>query len=148
MPILIKGGHVIDPGRFVGIADVLIEKGKIAAVGPNLSSPVDARTIRANGKLVMPGLVDLHVHFREPGFEYKETIQSGSAAAVAGGFTSEVWERFELVFDVTGRRFGEAVLGARETGRFSSRMAPSSPASVSGNIRSPISSRVICTEGE
>lgn len=88
MPILIKGGHVIDPGRFVGIADVLIEKGKIAAVGPNLSSPVDARTIRANGKLVMPGLVDLHVHFREPGFEYKETIQSGSAAAVAGGFTT------------------------------------------------------------
>ena len=58
MPILIKGGHVIDPGRFVGIADVLIEKGKIAAVGPNLSSPVDARTIRADGKLVMPGLVD------------------------------------------------------------------------------------------
>jgi len=88
VPILIKGGHVIDPGRFVGIADVLIEKGKIAAVGPNLSSPVDARTIRANGKLVMPGLVDLHVHFREPGFEYKETIQSGSAAAVAGGFTT------------------------------------------------------------
>jgi len=88
VPILIKGGHVIDPGRFVGIADVLIEKGKIAAVGPNLSSPVDARTIRAHGKLVMPGLVDLHVHFREPGFEYKETIQSGSAAAVAGGFTT------------------------------------------------------------
>lgn len=88
MPILIKGGHVIDPGKFVGVADVLIEKGKIAAVGPNLSSPVDARTIRANGKLVMPGLVDLHVHFREPGFEYKETIQSGSAAAVAGGFTT------------------------------------------------------------
>ena len=88
MSILIKGGHVIDPGRFVGTADVFIEKGKIAAVGPNLPLPVDARTIRANGKLVMPGCVDLHVHFREPGFEYKETIQSGSAAAVAGGFTT------------------------------------------------------------
>ena len=88
MSILIKGGHVLDPGRFVGIADVLIDNGKIAALGPNLSAPVEARTIQASGKLVMPGFVDLHVHFREPGFEYKETIQSGSAAAVAGGFTT------------------------------------------------------------
>ncbi len=88
MSILIKGGRIIDPGRFVGIADVLIDNGKIAAVGPNLSEPVHGRTIQANGKLVMPGFVDLHVHFREPGFEYKETIQSGSAAAVAGGFTT------------------------------------------------------------
>ena len=88
MSILIRGGRVIDPGGFVGIADVLIDKGKIAAVGPNLSAPVGARTIQADGKLVMPGFVDLHVHFREPGFEYKETIQSGSAAAVAGGFTT------------------------------------------------------------
>jgi dihydroorotase len=86
--ILIKGGHVIDPGRFVGVADVLIDNGKIAALGQNLSAPVGSRTISASGKLVMPGLVDLHVHFREPGFEYKETIQSGSAAAVAGGFTT------------------------------------------------------------
>ncbi len=88
MSILIKGGHVIDPGRFVGTADVLIDNGKIAALGKNLSAPVGSRTISASGKLVMPGLVDLHVHFREPGFEYKETIQSGSAAAVAGGFTT------------------------------------------------------------
>ena len=88
MSILIKGGHVIDPGRFVGTADVLIDNGKIAALGQSLSAPVGSRTISASGKLVMPGLVDLHVHFREPGFEYKETIQSGSAAAVAGGFTT------------------------------------------------------------
>ncbi len=88
MSMLIKGGYVIDPGRFVGAADVLIENGKIAALGPNLSAPVGSRTIDAGGKLVMPGLVDVHVHFREPGFEYKETIQSGSAAAVAGGFTT------------------------------------------------------------
>jgi dihydroorotase len=86
--ILIKGGRVIDPDRFVGIADVLIDSGKIAAVGPNLSAPAGSRTIHAEGKLVMPGFVDVHVHFREPGFEYKETIQSGSAAAVAGGFTT------------------------------------------------------------
>ncbi len=88
MSILIKGGRVLDPGRFVGIADVLIDNGKIAALGQNLSAPVEARTIQASGKVVMPGFVDLHVHFREPGFEYKETIQSGSAAAVAGGFTT------------------------------------------------------------
>jgi dihydroorotase len=86
--ILIKDGYVIDPGRFIGTADVLIEDGKIAAVGPNLSAPAGSRVISANGKLVLPGFVDVHVHFREPGFEYKETIQSGSAAAVAGGFTT------------------------------------------------------------
>jgi dihydroorotase len=86
--ILIKGGQVIDPGRFVGVGDVLIEQGKIAAVGPNLPAPPGCTTIQAGGRLVLPGFVDLHVHFREPGFEYKETIQSGSAAAVAGGFTT------------------------------------------------------------
>jgi len=88
MSILIKGGRVIDPGRFIGMGEVLIDQGKIAAVGLNLPAPVGSTTIQANGHLVLPGFVDLHVHFREPGFEYKETIQSGSAAAVAGGFTT------------------------------------------------------------
>ncbi|MGZ8394704.1 MAG: dihydroorotase [Nitrospira sp.] len=88
MTILIQGGHVIDPGRFNGLADVLIEDGNISAVGPTLVAPAGATVIRAAGQLVLPGFVDLHVHFREPGFEYKETIQSGTAAAVAGGFTT------------------------------------------------------------
>lgn len=88
MAILIKGGHVIDPGRVNGVSDVLIDQGRIAAVGPNLAAPAGAATIQADGLLVLPGFVDLHVHFREPGFEYKETIQTGSAAAVAGGFTT------------------------------------------------------------
>jgi len=86
--ILIKGGHVVDPGRFVGTGDVLIDQGKIAAIGQNLRAPAGCTTIEAQGLLVLPGFVDLHVHFREPGFEYKETIHSGSAAAVAGGFTT------------------------------------------------------------
>jgi dihydroorotase len=86
--ILIKGGHVIDPGRVNGLADVLIEKGKIAATGQNLSAVSKSTVIDATGKLVLPGFVDLHVHLREPGFEYKETIATGTAAAVAGGFTS------------------------------------------------------------
>jgi len=87
-PIFITGGHVIDPGRFNGVADVLIDEGRVAAVGPRLKVPAGATKIDATGRLVLPGFVDLHVHFREPGFEYKESIQSGAAAAVAGGFTT------------------------------------------------------------
>ncbi len=91
--ILLRGGRVIDPGRFNGLADVLIENGKIVAVGPNLKIPAGKSgagptVVEATGKLVLPGFIDLHVHFREPGFEYKETIQTGTAAAAAGGFTS------------------------------------------------------------
>jgi dihydroorotase len=86
--ILIQGGLVIDPGRFNGVADVLIEDGKISAVAPALKAPAGTTVLQAAGRLVLPGFVDLHVHFREPGFEYKETIESGTAAAVAGGFTS------------------------------------------------------------
>ena len=88
MSILIKNGRVIDPGRINGPADVLIENGTIAAVGAGLKAPAGATVIDATGKWVLPGFVDLHVHFREPGFEYKETIATGAAAAVAGGFTS------------------------------------------------------------
>lgn len=88
MAILIKGGQVIDPGCVNGVADVLIDQGKIVAVGAKLQAPAGCATIEAQGLLVLPGFVDLHVHFREPGFEYKETIQSGSASAVAGGFTT------------------------------------------------------------
>ncbi|HQY59437.1 MAG: dihydroorotase [Nitrospira sp.] len=88
MTLLIQGGHVIDPGRVNGVADVLIENGIISAVGTALKAPAGATIIQAKGQLVLPGFVDLHVHFREPGFEYKETIQSGTAAAVAGGFTT------------------------------------------------------------
>ena len=79
---------MIDPGRFNGVADVLIDEGRVVAVGPHLKVPAGATKIDATGRLVLPGFVDLHVHFREPGFEYKESIQSGAAAAVAGGFTS------------------------------------------------------------
>ena len=79
---------MIDPGRVNGLADVLIEHGKIVAVGQNLGVASHLTVIDATEKLVLPGFVDLHVHLREPGFEYKETIATGTAAAVAGGFTS------------------------------------------------------------
>lgn len=88
MAILISDGHLIDPGRFNGVGDLLIDHGKIVAIGPNVKAPADATRISAKGRVVAPGFVDLHVHFREPGFEYKETIHSGAASAVAGGFTT------------------------------------------------------------
>jgi dihydroorotase len=82
---------VVDPGRFNGPGDVLIQDGKIAAVGRNVAGQGKAGSpaiLDATGKLVVPGFVDLHVHLREPGFEHKETIKTGTAAAVVGGFTS------------------------------------------------------------
>jgi dihydroorotase len=86
--ILIKGGHVVDPANQVdGPADVLLEGAVVAKVGKGLKVRAD-ETVDAKGLLVTPGLVDIHVHLREPGFEYKETIATGTHAAVAGGVTS------------------------------------------------------------
>jgi len=85
--ILIKGGRVVDPSQDMNaVANVLIEGGKIKSVG---KAAKKARTvIDAKGLVVAPGLIDMHVHLREPGMEDEETIASGAAAAVAGGFTS------------------------------------------------------------
>ena len=92
MALLIQGGQILDPGRYQGRGDILIDDGIIQAVGSDLSkNGVDSESLKvvdATGLLVVPGFVDLHVHLREPGFEYKETIATGSASAVAGGFTS------------------------------------------------------------
>ncbi len=89
--ILVHGGRVLDPGHYVGEADVLIDEGRVMAVQAGLARRTDLRhaaRIDAEGLLVVPGFVDLHAHLREPGFEYKETIATGTAAAVAGGFTT------------------------------------------------------------
>jgi dihydroorotase len=91
MPILIKGARVIDPGHMDAIQDVLIAKGRIEAIQPPGTLPAEGegvRTIDAQGYWLTPGLIDMHVHFREPGQEYKETILTGAQAAVAGGFTA------------------------------------------------------------
>lgn len=88
MAFLLKGAHVVDPQVGLdGFRDVLIDDGKIAAVSEALEAPDGAEVIDAHDKYLVPGLVDMHVHFRDPGFEYKETIETGSAAAVHGGFT-------------------------------------------------------------
>ncbi len=95
MKLLLKGARVIDPAQKIdSLADILIQDGKIADLGKDIiktdktkSSP-DIKIIDLTGMIVTPGLIDMHTHLREPGFEYKETIASGCAAAVAGGFTS------------------------------------------------------------
>src|ERR1039458_1288067 len=88
MSIVIKNGRVIDPASQTDrVADVLIVNGRVAGVAPNLSSP-KAEVFDATGMIVAPGFIDMHVHLREPGFEHAETIESGSRAAAAGGFTS------------------------------------------------------------
>ena len=91
MLMLIKGGRVIDPGNLDGIMDILIANGKIAEIkkaGWRTDEYPESRTIDASGKIVTPGLIDMHVHLREPGHEYKETIETGCLAAAFGGFTA------------------------------------------------------------
>ncbi|HTS49605.1 MAG TPA: dihydroorotase [Bryobacteraceae bacterium] len=86
--LIIRNGRVIDPAsKLDAVADVLIEGDKIAAVGEKLQVS-GAERFDAAGLIVAPGFIDMHVHLREPGFEYAETIESGSHAAAAGGFTS------------------------------------------------------------
>jgi len=88
LKLLIKGGRIINPARsFDGIGDVLIENGKIVGVGTEIDDP-DAAIYDARGLVVTPGLIDMHVHLREPGLEAKEDIASGTRAAAAGGFTA------------------------------------------------------------
>jgi dihydroorotase len=91
--LLLTGGRIIDPAnRFEGESDLLIRDGKIAAIGPEAQAkaPADAKRLDVSGLVVCPGLIDLHVHLREPGQGAKETIATGTAAAARGGFTSVV----------------------------------------------------------
>jgi dihydroorotase len=89
MNLLIKNGRVIDPSQKLDdTLDVLVENGLIREIGKGLAAPAGVETIDAAGTYVVPGLIDMHVHLRDPGLEYKEDIVSGTKAAVAGGFTS------------------------------------------------------------
>lgn len=88
---LIRGGRLIDPANHRdGPADLLIADGKVSRVGQNLTPPPGAQVLDAKGKIVAPGLVDIHVHLREPGNEGAETVETGTRAAAAGGVTSVV----------------------------------------------------------
>ena len=99
MRVLIRGGRVLDPGSQLDEkVDILIDAGKIIAIGPNAAEaawPKDRsmgqmplEVIEASDLLAVPGLIDIHTHLRDPGYEYKESIETGSAAAAVGGFTS------------------------------------------------------------
>ncbi len=98
MLMLIRGGRVIDPGNLDGIMDIFISDGKIVEIikhgltsseyPESIFEHPETRIIDASGKIVTPGLIDMHVHLREPGYEYKETIETGCLAAAFGGFTA------------------------------------------------------------
>lgn len=96
MKLLLTGARIIDPSQNIDSKmDILLEDGKVAKLGANLSKSAKlkdpetiTKVIDLTGMILVPGLIDMHTHLREPGYEYKETIASGAAAAVAGGFTS------------------------------------------------------------
>ena len=88
-PLLIRGGRVIDPSQSIdAVRDVLVVDGVVADVGEGIDLPEGTREIDAGGLVVTPGLIDVHVHLREPGGEHRETIATGARAAAAGGFTA------------------------------------------------------------
>jgi dihydroorotase len=87
--LLVKNGRVVDPANGLdAIQDVLIRDGLVERVGPRLGAIPDVPAVDARGKVVCPGFIDIHVHLREPGYEYKETVATGTRAAAAGGFTA------------------------------------------------------------
>jgi len=89
MRTIIKKGHVLNPADGMdGVFDVAIAEGVVTEIAPNIETAESDFVIDAEGKYVMPGFIDLHVHFREPGFEYKETIKTGSMSSAKGGYTS------------------------------------------------------------
>ncbi len=118
IPVLITGGRVIDPSRGIDqFLDLLVRDGVIAALDERLAAPKGAEVVDASGLVVAPGFVDLHTHLREPGFEYKETIATGTAAAAAGGFTTvcAMANTDPVIDDAPTAAF--VVRRARETGR-------------------------------
>jgi dihydroorotase len=89
MSLLLRGGRVVDPSQDLDrLADVLLLDGVVEAIGEGLEAGEDVEVVDVTDRVVVPGLIDVHVHLREPGQEYKETIESGCRAAAAGGFTA------------------------------------------------------------
>jgi dihydroorotase len=87
--LLIRNGRVVDPTNSMdAVQDVLVSGARIERVGSDLAPPLEATVLDATGKIVCPGFIDIHVHLREPGYEYKETVATGTRAAAAGGFTA------------------------------------------------------------
>jgi len=86
---VLTGGQIMDPSqKLSAVGDVHVRDGVIVRSGPQVEAPADVQRIPVDGMIICPGLIDIHVHLREPGAEHKETIETGSRAAVAGGFTA------------------------------------------------------------
>ena len=89
MKLLIAGGQVVDPSQGLdGPLEVLVEDGQVSQLDEKIRRTKDLEIYDASGLVVAPGLIDMHVHLREPGQEYKETVRSGTLAAAVGGFTA------------------------------------------------------------
>ncbi len=137
-PLVIRGGRVLDPSRGLdAVLDVLLVGGSVAELGSGLTAPDGADVRDASGLIVTPGLIDVHVHLREPGAEHKETIESGARAAAAGGFTAVcAMPNTDPVIDdpaavgfvlAAGRRAGAArvyPVGAISSGQNGQRLTP------------------------
>ncbi len=146
--LLLTGGRVIDPANAVDrVADVLLVDGRVQQVGTDLVAPADCETLHLEGLVVTPGFIDSHVHLREPGFEQKETIVTGTAAAAAGGFTAIAAmpntnpppDAAEHVVDVLRRAARDAcvrvyVIGCITEGRRGQRLAPLEELAAAGAI--------------
>ncbi len=88
-PRLFRRGRIVDPAQGLdAVLDLLVADGKVAAIGAGLEAPEEAEVTGCEGRVIVPGFIDVHVHLREPGGEHKETIRTGARAAAAGGFTS------------------------------------------------------------
>ncbi|SJZ41006.1 dihydroorotase [Pilibacter termitis] len=123
MKFIITNGKIVEKGNTLKQVDILVTDGKIQAIGKNLLAEVSdvEKVYDVKGALITPGLVDLHVHFRQPGFEYKETIQTGSLAAAHGGYTTvcampnlnptpDTPERVRAIYDIIKRDASVKVL--------------------------------------
>jgi len=143
MEILIKNGHVIDPAKNIDRnMDVLIENNIIKKVGPDLQAPEASKVIDATNMCVVPGLIDMHVHLRDPGWPHKETVASGTLAAAAGGFTTicampntnPVTDNIEVM--------NEILMKARKEGLVNVSVVGSITKGLEGNVLSSIQTKV------